>query len=133
MLGAAGRYTRCWIGWECPLVFTTLTQRSDGRSRSGHGRRGWQTLVEVMGTTTLADPSNRELAAAFGVTVDAASAVFDLAIVGAGPAGLGAAVYGASEGLHTLVLEAEAFGGQAGTSSMIRNYLGFPRGSPAGS
>ena len=92
------------------------------------GRQGWQTLVEVMGTTTLADPSNRELAAAFGVTVDVASTVFDLAIVGAGPAGLGAAVYGASEGLHTLVLEAEAFGGQAGTSSMIRNYLGFPRG-----
>ncbi len=109
-------------------MFTSLTQRSDGRSRSAARRRGWQTLVEVMGTTILADPSNRELAAAFGVTVDAASAVFDLAIVGAGPAGLGAAVYGASEGLHTLVLEAEAFGGQAGTSSMIRNYLGFPRG-----
>jgi len=53
---------------------------------------------------------------------------FDLAIVGGGPAGLGAAVYGASEGLTTLVTEAEAFGGQAGTSSMIRNYLGFPRG-----
>ena len=92
------------------------------------GRQGWRTLVEVMGATTLADPSNRELAAAFGATVDVASSVFDLAIVGAGPAGLGAAVYGASEGLHTLVLEAEAFGGQAGTSSMIRNYLGFPRG-----
>jgi thioredoxin reductase (NADPH) len=54
--------------------------------------------------------------------------VVDLAIVGAGPAGLAAAVYGASEGLSVLVLEAEAVGGQAGTSSMIRNYLGFPRG-----
>lgn len=54
--------------------------------------------------------------------------VADLAIVGAGPAGLAAAVYGASEGLSTVVLEAEAIGGQAGTSSMIRNYLGFPRG-----
>jgi thioredoxin reductase (NADPH) len=52
----------------------------------------------------------------------------DLAVVGAGPAGLAAAVYGASEGLSTVVLEAEAIGGQAGTSSMIRNYLGFPRG-----
>jgi thioredoxin reductase (NADPH) len=91
-------------------------------------RRGWHTLVEVMGTTIIADPSNRELAAAFGVMVDVESTVFDLAVVGAGPAGLGAAVYGASEGLNTLVLEAEAFGGQAGTSSMIRNYLGFPRG-----
>jgi thioredoxin reductase (NADPH) len=54
--------------------------------------------------------------------------VCDLAVVGAGPAGLAAAVYGASEGLSTVVLEAEAIGGQAGTSSMIRNYLGFPRG-----
>ena len=55
-------------------------------------------------------------------------AVVDLCIVGAGPAGLAAAVYGASEGLDTVVVEAEAIGGQAGTSSMIRNYLGFPRG-----
>jgi thioredoxin reductase (NADPH) len=54
--------------------------------------------------------------------------VVDIAIVGAGPAGLAAAVYAASEGLSTVVLEAEAIGGQAGTSSMIRNYLGFPRG-----
>ena len=54
--------------------------------------------------------------------------VVDVAVVGAGPAGLAAAVYAASEGLSTVVLEAEAIGGQAGTSSMIRNYLGFPRG-----
>ena len=56
--------------------------------------------------------------------------VADLAVIGAGPAGLGTAVYGASEGLDTVVLEAEVVGGQAGTSSMIRNYLGFPRGIP---
>lgn len=56
----------------------------------------------------------------------------DLAIVGAGPAGLAAAVYGASEGLHTIVIEREAVGGQAGTSSLIRNYLGFPRGISGG-
>jgi thioredoxin reductase (NADPH) len=86
-------------------------------------------LVEVMESTILSDPSNRELAVAFGVSVDVSSTRFDLAVVGAGPAGLGAAVYGASEGLSTLVVEAEAFGGQAGTSSMIRNYLGFPRGT----
>ncbi len=52
----------------------------------------------------------------------------DLAVIGAGPAGLAAAVYGASEGLTTVVVEADAIGGQAGSSSMIRNYLGFPRG-----
>jgi thioredoxin reductase (NADPH) len=56
------------------------------------------------------------------------SGVLDLVVVGAGPAGLAAAVYGSSEGLSTVVVESEAIGGQAGTSSMIRNYLGFPRG-----
>jgi thioredoxin reductase (NADPH) len=89
---------------------------------------GWSTLVEVMGTTVLTDPTNRDLAVAFGVCVDVSSTRFDVAVVGSGPAGLGAAVYGASEGLSTLVVEREAFGGQAGTSSMIRNYLGFQRG-----
>jgi thioredoxin reductase (NADPH) len=53
---------------------------------------------------------------------------FDLVIIGAGPAGLAAAVYGASEGLSTVIVERETFGGQAGTSSLIRNYLGFSRG-----
>ena len=91
-------------------------------------RAAWRTLVEVMGATILADPTDRDIAATFGVTVDVASTVFDLAIVGAGPAGLGAAVYAASEGLRTLVIEGHAFGGQAGSSSMIRNFLGFPRG-----
>jgi thioredoxin reductase (NADPH) len=85
-------------------------------------------LVEVMGARVLADPSDREIAEAFGVAVDVGATVFDVAVVGAGPAGLGAAVYAASEGLTTLILEGEAFGGQAGASSMIRNYLGFPRG-----
>ena len=64
-----------------------------------------------MGTSVLTDPTNRQLAEAFGVAVDVASTVFDVAVVGAGPAGLGAAVYAASEGLSTLVLEGEAFGG----------------------
>ncbi len=85
-------------------------------------------VVEVMGETVLADPTNRQIAAAFGAVADVRKVVFDVAVVGAGPAGLGAAVYAASEGLSTLMLEAEAFGGQAGTSSMIRNYLGFPSG-----
>ena len=80
----------------------------------------------------LVDPSNVELAAALGQTVRPAvlpgGRAYDVVIVGAGPAGLAAAVYGASEGLSTALLEREAFGGQAGTSSLIRNYLGFPRG-----
>jgi thioredoxin reductase (NADPH) len=79
----------------------------------------------------LANPSLRELAEAFDVA-DPEGGIYDLAIVGAGPAGLSAAVYGASEGLRTVVLEREAVGGQAGTSSLIRNYLGFPRGIRGG-
>jgi thioredoxin reductase (NADPH) len=87
-------------------------------------------LVDVLTTGVVAVRSARELAAAFSGRPDEIDedTVFDLCIVGAGPSGLAAAVYGASEGLTTVVLEAEAIGGQAGTSSMIRNYLGFPRG-----
>jgi thioredoxin reductase len=79
--------------------------------------------------TVLEDPSDLELAEAFGLfePLDP-STVYDVVVVGSGPAGLGASVYAASEGLSTLVLEAEAVGGQAGTSSLIRNYPGFPTG-----
>ncbi len=80
----------------------------------------------------LANPSNTELAAALGVTTRPGAACYDVAVIGAGPAGLAAAVYGASEGLSTVVLEPEAIGGQAGTSSRIRNYLGFPTGVSGG-
>ncbi|HSK97138.1 MAG TPA: NAD(P)/FAD-dependent oxidoreductase, partial [Euzebyales bacterium] len=85
-------------------------------------------VVQVLGDPPLVNPTLAELADQFGFPTDVTATLFDLAIVGAGPAGLGAAVYGASEGLSTLVIEQEAVGGQAGTSSMIRNYLGFPRG-----
>ena len=76
----------------------------------------------------LIDPANAEVAEALGLHVRPAGQVYDVVIVGAGPAGLAAAVYAASEGLRTALLEREAFGGQAGTSSRIRNYLGFPDG-----
>ena len=77
----------------------------------------------------LVNPSNRQIADAFGVmTPISPGQVFDVAVVGAGPAGLAAAVYASSEGLRTVVAEHEAIGGQAGTSSMIRNYPGFSQG-----
>jgi thioredoxin reductase (NADPH) len=78
------------------------------------------------------DPSDAELAEGLGFGTRPAAAAYDLVIVGAGPAGLAAAVYAASEGLQTLVLEPRVVGGQAGTSSLIRNYLGFPRGIGGG-
>jgi thioredoxin reductase (NADPH) len=76
----------------------------------------------------LRNPSNRQLADAIGIRQPLGQAVYDLAVVGAGPAGLAAAVYGASEGLRTVVLEQTAPGGQAGSSMRIENYLGFPTG-----
>jgi thioredoxin reductase (NADPH) len=78
----------------------------------------------------LTNPTNREMAEAMGGNrgFRARPRSYDLAVVGAGPAGLSAAVYAASEGLSTVFLEREAIGGQAGTSSLIRNYLGFPFG-----
>ena len=77
----------------------------------------------------LADPSNEELALSYEVTEGhLQGGLYDVAIIGAGPAGLAAAVYGASEGLRTIVIERVAPGGQAGTTSGIRNYLGFPLG-----
>ncbi|MCK6211710.1 FAD-dependent oxidoreductase [Georgenia sp. EYE_87] len=84
------------------------------------------------GGHVLVDPSPAELAASHGIETRPGADVYDLAILGAGPAGLAAAVYGASEGLRTVLVEPEAVGGQAGTSSMIRNYLGFPRGIGGG-
>jgi thioredoxin reductase (NADPH) len=87
-------------------------------------------VVALYSGRVLEDPSNAELADAY-LGTEASSLEkreFDLVVVGAGPAGLAAAVYGASEGLDTLILEGEAIGGQAGGSSLIRNYLGFPWG-----
>ncbi|HEV8425996.1 MAG TPA: FAD-dependent oxidoreductase [Actinomycetes bacterium] len=78
------------------------------------------------------DPSNAELLEALGFGTRPAAGSYDLVIIGAGPAGLAAAVYAASEGLETLVVEPQVVGGQAGTSAMIRNYLGFPGGIGGG-
>src|SRR5262245_45439713 len=76
----------------------------------------------------LENPSNAEVAVAAGGAVNPERVDFDVIIVGAGPAGLSAAVYGASEGFRTLVVDKGGIGGQATSSSLIRNYLGFPRG-----
>src|SRR6266568_4494167 len=85
-------------------------------------------IVACAHCLVLRNPSNRELAEKIGIRRPVEHAVYDLAIVGSGPAGLAAAVYGASEGLNTIVLEHTAPGGQAGSSMRIENYLGFPTG-----
>jgi len=82
--------------------------------------------------TYMVQPEVQECAAKVGLQTQAKQPFYDLIIIGAGPAGLGAAVYGASEGLSTALIEREATGGQAGTSSRIENYLGFPKGISGG-
>jgi thioredoxin reductase (NADPH) len=85
-------------------------------------------VVIMLDGQILVDPSNAQIAQAFGVSTGPQRRSFDLVVVGGGPAGLAATVYGASEGLCTLTVEREAVGGQASSSSLIRNYLGFPWG-----
>ena len=87
-------------------------------------------MVSALGGITTAPRSVRDLATTIYGAPDEIDVdkIVDVVVVGAGPAGLAAAVYASSEGLKTVVLESDAIGGQAGTSSMIRNYLGFPRG-----
>ena len=103
---------------------TAAAWRPRSRSRSTRPVRS----IVLPDDRILRDPSNRDLADAIGMSTHAALPFYDLVIVGADPAGLAAAVYGASEGLKTLMVEREAPGGQAGTTSRIENYLGFPSG-----
>ena len=86
-------------------------------------------VVQMLDGRVLVDPSPAEVARACGIDTSVGEGTeFDVVVVGAGPGGLAAAVYATSEGLSTLVIERESVGGQAGSSSLIRNYLGFPRG-----
>ncbi|MEC3998276.1 FAD-dependent oxidoreductase [Actinacidiphila sp. DG2A-62] len=85
-------------------------------------------LVIAPGGEVLVEPSDQDLAARVGLSTAPAEEFYDLVVVGGGPAGLGAAVYGASEGLRTVLVERTATGGQAGQSARIENYLGFPDG-----
>jgi thioredoxin reductase (NADPH) len=106
-----------------------LADSNDGRALLAEAGEGAKLPVILFPDgKVLTDPSNAELTLAGGSPVNPERMEFDLVIVGAGPAGLSAAVYGASEGFSTLVVDAGGLGGQATSSSLIRNYLGFPRG-----
>jgi thioredoxin reductase (NADPH) len=119
---ARNRVPHVWMGLEDDPRAGALLERLDAKPS--------ETPVTVwQGEDVLKNPTNLQFARATGLKVDAPlQRTYDLVVVGAGPAGLGASVYGASEGLSTLALESVALGGQAGTSSRIENYPGFPAG-----
>jgi thioredoxin reductase (NADPH) len=121
-IAARNRLPHVWIELEEDLKAEALLER--------FGAKPSETPVTIwQGEDVLKNPTNAEFARAIGLKVDAPwERTYDLVVVGAGPAGLGASVYGASEGLSTLALESIALGGQAGTSSRIENYPGFPAG-----
>ncbi|GAB3251079.1 response regulator [Arthrobacter pigmenti] len=116
-----------------PVGFHPLGSEVAQRMLAGLGLHDPQLPVMVLeftpAPTVLENPSDLEIAEAFGVTrPPPADKIFDVVVVGAGPSGLATAVYASSEGLSTMVVEGDAVGGQAGTSSLIRNYPGFSRG-----
>ncbi|HEX6689239.1 MAG TPA: FAD-dependent oxidoreductase [Solirubrobacterales bacterium] len=114
------RLPNSWIDPTENAEAAALIERSDGDDLP---------LVRLPGGVELRRPSNGELSRALGIGLELPQREeVDLLVVGGGPAGLGAAVYGASEGLDTLVVESTVLGGQAGTSRRIENYLGFPAG-----
>jgi thioredoxin reductase (NADPH) len=119
---ARNRLPHVWIELEEDPKAEALLER--------FGAKPSETPVTIwQGEDVLKNPTNAEFARSTGLKLDAPWEVtYDLVVVGAGPAGLGASVYGASEGLSTLALESIALGGQAGTSSRIENYPGFPAG-----
>jgi thioredoxin reductase (NADPH) len=115
---------------EVPYRFVDIERDSDASAAvaTATGATSELPVVFLQDDTVLINPSKQELAQAAGIHATPGAPFYDLAIVGGGPAGLAAAVYGASEGLSTVLIEREAPGGQAGTSSRIENYLGFPKG-----
>jgi thioredoxin reductase (NADPH) len=110
-----------------------LSESREGRAAVAKaGSDATLPLMVLPDGRVLSDPTNVEIAESAGATFDPEGDDFDVVIVGAGPAGLSAAVYGASEGLDTLVVDEGGIGGQATLSSLIRNYLGFPQGLSGG-
>jgi thioredoxin reductase (NADPH) len=118
---------------QVPYRFLDIERDEEAEAilRAGDGDQTIPVVLFADGTR-LVNPERRAVAERVGLQTEADSPFYDLIIVGGGPAGLAAAVYGASEGLRTVMIEAEAPGGQAGTSSRIENYLGFPSGVSGG-
>ncbi|WP_017300127.1 response regulator [Nodosilinea nodulosa] len=117
---------------QIPYRWLDVERSDEARTLAGCVAEAKLPLVLFPEGEPLHQPSTAEVANRIGLQTTAAKPFYDLAIVGGGPAGLAAAVYGASEGLRTVLIEREAPGGQAGTSSRIENYLGFPVGLSGG-
>jgi thioredoxin reductase (NADPH) len=115
---------------QIPYQFLDIERDAEARAMVEHVNEATYGLPVVFFPegSVLVEPSLTELAEKAGLRTHATQPFYDLIVVGAGPAGLAAAVYGASEGVHTLLIEKETPGGQAGTSARIENYLGFPKG-----
>ena len=132
--GVRGAQLRGWL--ERNTVASTLLLAADAPARALLANHAVATdhlpVVVLYNGTVLTDPTEAELAEALGASTHPTRDRYDTVIVGAGPAGLAAAVYAGSEGLRAIVVEHDAVGGQAGTSSKIRNYLGFPWGVHGG-
>ncbi len=129
-----GRRLRGWLERNAVAASLLDADQPEGRdllTRYGADPTALPFLVLYDGTT-LAQPSDIEVAEALGASTHPTRDRYDVAIVGGGPAGLAAAVYAGAEGLQAVVVEHDSIGGQAGTSSKIRNYLGFPWGVPGG-
>ncbi|EGG46985.1 thioredoxin reductase [Streptomyces griseoaurantiacus M045] len=114
---------------QVPYRWYSVDEPEGGRLLEAAGQDGRRLpLVVTPEGTPLVEPGDAELAGQVGLATTPTEEFYDLVVIGGGPAGLGAAVYGASEGLRTLLVERQATGGQAGQSSRIENYLGFPDG-----
>jgi thioredoxin reductase (NADPH) len=115
---------------QIPYQFLDIERDADARSLVEQANKSTHQLPVVFfpDGSFLIEPSLTELAEKAGLRTRAAEPFYDMIVVGAGPTGLAAAVYGASEGIHTLLIDKATPGGQAGTSSRIENYLGFPKG-----
>lgn len=128
---ASSHYVKEFLG-RCQIPYQWLDIEKNEEARklvaSTAGEHTHLPVLFFPDGSTLEDPDIGTLAAKVGMSTHARQPFYDLIIIGAGPAGLAGAVYGASEGLRTVVIEREAAGGQAGTSARIENYLGFPQG-----
>jgi thioredoxin reductase (NADPH) len=128
---ASSHYVKEFLA-RCQIPYKWLDVEKDKEAlelvESNAGERPQLPVLFFPDGSTLIDPDLGALADKVGMSTRARNPFYDLVIIGAGPAGLAGAVYGASEGLRTIVLEREAAGGQAGTSARIENYLGFPQG-----